>query len=407
LLVTVNGPGELMGWARPFVRAVYEREPGADVTLVFVPCSYATGRESATAQLMFPLAKVVEPKRYARFLMGRPTEGMERGPGGLQYLGGDLFHATTIAKRLGLRPMTYKFSHRPYARTFQRFFALDENNAQQFRTQGAPPDRVRVVGNLVPDSVLGTLTGPTPEPGVGNGVCLLPGSRPYELRSLLPFFLSAASEVAARYPELEYSVAISPFNTDDEVRASVRAPDPALGGIGGELIEEGAAILAGGMRFALDRSGGYHAMANARLVVTIPGTKCLEAAVLGRPTLCVLPTNRMDDVAMNGIATYLHHIPLVGRPLKTWIARNVERRFRFVAQPNIDAGRMIMGELRGILTPHDVAANACALLAKPDELRAMGEALVQIYARDVGAAARMAAQALDVASAAPAHAAAS
>lgn len=406
LVVTVNGPGELMGWARPFVRAVYAHAPDAALTIVFVPCAYATGREAAITRLLFPRATVVEPKRYTRFLMGRAIEGMTRGPGALQYLGGDLFHATTIAKRLGVRPMTYKFSHRPYAHVFERFFALDEANAAQFRRQGAPAEAVRVVGNLVPDSVLGSLDFPLPPPGIGEGVCFLPGSRPYELHSLLPFFLGAATKLAARYPDLGFSVAISPFNTDDELRASLRAPDPALGGVGGDLVEEGNAIIAGGIRFALDRSGGYRAMASAQLIVTIPGTKCLEAAVLGRPALTVLPTNRMDQVAMNGIAGYLQYIPLVGRPIKTWVARNAERRFRFVAQPNIDADRLVMPELRGILTPDDVAERAGQMLADPQSLRAMGESLAKIYAPHVGAADRMAREALVVAAAGPTRSAA-
>ena len=90
LVVTVNGPGELTGWGRPFVRAVYAQAPDARISIVFVPCPYATGREADTAQHFFPQATVVPPREYAGFLMGRSVEGMERGRGALQYLGGDL-----------------------------------------------------------------------------------------------------------------------------------------------------------------------------------------------------------------------------------------------------------------------------------------------------------------------------
>ena len=61
----------------------------------------------------------------------------------------NLFHATTLAKRLGLTPLTYKFSRRAYSLSFQRFYALDEDNARKLRAAGAPPERVRIVGNLV------------------------------------------------------------------------------------------------------------------------------------------------------------------------------------------------------------------------------------------------------------------
>ena len=153
-----------MGWARPFVRAVYELAADTHVTIVFVPCPYATGREPQTAHDLFPRATVVPPKQYARFLMGRAVEGMEKGPGALQYLGGDLYHAKTIAKRMGLTSMTYKFSRRNFAHSFVRFFALDEANAAELRATGAPPDRVRIVGNLVADSVLESVASPAPAP---------------------------------------------------------------------------------------------------------------------------------------------------------------------------------------------------------------------------------------------------
>ena len=155
-----------------------------------------------------------------------------------------------------------------------------------------------------------------------------------------------------------------------------------------------------GARFSVDRSGDYRAMAQAAVVVSIPGTKAIEAAVLGRPTLCIVPMNHVDEIAMNGIAGYIHLIPLVGRPLKRWIARAYERSIRFVSQPNIDAGRSIVKELRGILLPADVVAWVSAMLDHPDELRRTGAALKRIYAAHAGASGRMAEEALAIATAA-------
>jgi lipid-A-disaccharide synthase len=168
-------------------------------------------------------------------------------------------------------------------------------------------------------------------------------------------------------------------------------------GIGGRLSQDGRSIEIEGQPFSVERSIDYEAIARAALVVTIPGTKCIEAAVLGRPMLVAVPLNRADEIAVNGLAAYLHLVPLIGRPLKSWVVRKVERRFRFVTQPNIDANRMIVPEMRGILRPADVAAKAAAMLNRPAELRAMGEVLVQIYASHVGASHRMAAEALAVA----------
>lgn len=398
LFVTANGPGEVMGWTRPFLRQIYELEPQTRVTVVVLPCAYATGRESELLATMFPAARVIDPRTYGRFLLGRHVAGLERVRGVLQYLGGDLFHAATIARRLGLRPMTYKFSKRSYARLFERFFALDERNAQELRAMGAPPDRVRVVGNLVADSVVGSLQEPPPPPGTGSGVCILPGSRPYELRFLMPFFMAVARELVRLRPGLAITFVVSPFNSDDELRAGVEwSGDPQHFGVAGRFDASDSAIEVEGARFAVDRSHDYGALAKSQLVISIPGTKCMEAAVLGRALLVVVPLNRVDEIAMNGVAAYLHRVPLVGRPLKRWIAAKVAQRIKMFAQPNIDAGRFVAPELRGILKPQAVAQSAAELLDDPHELRVMGETLAALYAGDVGAAQRMAEDVLGVA----------
>jgi lipid A disaccharide synthetase len=391
IFVTANGPGEVMGWTRPFLRAVYERQPDARVTAVVLPCAYATGRETELLQSMFPHSRVIDPHAYGRFLLGRHVAGMERHNGVLQYLGGDLFHAVTIARRIGLSPLTYKFTRRSYARLFERFFALDEHNAQEFRATGAPPDRVRVVGNLVADSVVGSLREPPLPPGVGRGVCILPGSRPYELRFLMPFFMAVARDLVKLRPGLGVTFVLSPFNGDDEVREGVEwSGDPQHFGVKGTYDAAERAIV-------VDRSTDYGAMAKSQLVISIPGTKCMEAAVLGRALLVAVPLNRVDEIAMNGIAAYLHRVPIIGRPLKRWIAYRVAERIPMFAQPNIDAGRFVAPEIRGILRPQQVAAKAAEMLEDPHALRVMGETLAGLYAKDVGAADRMASDVLGLA----------
>ncbi|HEY7993084.1 MAG: hypothetical protein ACHQY2_00040 [Candidatus Eremiobacterales bacterium] len=397
LVVTTNGPGELMGWARPFLRAVYRKAPDARVTVVFVPCPYATGREAELTSSMFPTADVVDPKGYGRFLLRKAVKGMERGGGALQYLGGDLFHATTIARRLGVKPMTYKFTRRSYCQSFVRFFALDERNAAELRRAGAPPDRVKTVGNLVPDAVFGSLSAP-PDDRRGDGICILPGSRPMEIKHALPFFIAVARSIRRRKPGIAITFVLSPFNGDDELRAALEArPDPRMGGMGATLAGDGRSVEADGERFMLDRSVDYRALSATRLVLTIPGTKCIESAALARPMLVVVPLNRADLIVMNGVAGYLHLVPLVGRPLKSMIVRAAERRFRFVTQPNIDADREIVPEMRGVLKPDDVAATASLMFDDDAGLATAREALGRIYARDAGASDRMAAEALAVA----------
>jgi lipid A disaccharide synthetase len=191
---------------------------------------------------------------------------------------------------------------------------------------------------------------------------------------------------------------LSPFNGDEELRTALAMPpDKRLYSVSGTLGGDGKSFETEFGSFRVDRTGDYRAFGASQLLVTIPGTKCIEAAVLGRPMLVVVPLNRPDVIAVNGLAGYLHLVPIVGRPLKSWVVRSAERRFRFVTQPNIDADRNVVPEMRGVLHPDEIAARAAHMLDEPGALRAMGETLAQIYASDAGASRRMAAEALVVA----------
>ncbi|MDQ6781074.1 MAG: hypothetical protein M3Z37_08015 [Candidatus Eremiobacteraeota bacterium] len=404
LFVTANGPGEVMGWVRPFLRAIYHQQPAANVTVVLVPCTYATGHEAEMLRRLFPQAEVIDRESYAQFLLGKSVPALQRSEGALQYLGGDLFHAVMIARRLGLAAMTYKFTKRSYARIFERFFALDEANAQTLRANAAPPDRVRTVGNLVFDAVMQSLPAPPPAPGVGDGVCIMPGSRPYEVRYLTPFFIAAACQLKRLRPSTDVRFVVSAYTSDAELQLGIEGGgDPKFFGRAGRFDRSANEIDVDGMRFPIERSGDYGALARSQLVITIPGTKCVEAAILGRPVLVVIPLNRLDPIAMNGLGAYLHLIPLIGRPLKNWLARTVAKRFRFLAQPNIDAGRLVTPEMRGILKPIAVAQEANELLERPDDMRRIGSELAALYEEHAGAAGRMALEALAITNRTRAH----
>ena len=94
---------------------------------------------------------------------------------------------------------------------------------------------------------------------------------------------------------------------------------------------------------------------------------------------------------------YLYPASCAAGPLKRWLVRKVERLFQFVAQPNIDVGREVAPEMRGVIMPAEVADRVRDLLARPADLREMGETLSKVYASHAGAADRMAADALGVA----------
>ena len=401
LALTANGPGEFAGWVRPLLSALYERAPDIDVRVFCVPDDYATGYEAAYVRRYFPHATAYPVADYLRFALGRPLAGLPARADRVLYLGGDLMHAARLHDRLGGLASAYKFSRKRYAARFTRVFAVDEANRRQLQGWGVPAERIAIVGNLAIDGALGEADGRFGDPdsdAARDGILLMPGSRKHEIAQMLPMFVRVAVQLCRRLPGVPLAFARSPFTTDDELARSL-----AQGGVReaygypAELEPGGAAILAGGERFPLV-AAAMRAARHARLAIAIPGTKVIELAVLGVPTIATLPMNRPELVVINGALQYAGRIPLLGTPLKRAAIAAGIKRFRYVAQPNIDAGRELDPEIRGTLLPSRIAHVAAERFADTAWLAETSAALRVLYAAHAGAAGRMAGALLEDAS---------
>jgi hypothetical protein len=396
--LTANGPGEFAGWVRPLLVELYARAPETDVRLFFVPDDYATGRESAVARELFPRAHVYAPRDYVRFALGRPLAGMPPRVDRVQYLGGDLMHVARIHKRLGGVATSYKFSRKSYRALFARVFAVDENNRRELENWGTPDDRIRVVGNLAIDGALAESSGAYGDPpsdAAADGIILLPGSRKHEVANLYSFFVAVAIALRRRLGDVRIAFGRSPFTTDRELDRALRAGGhPRAYGAKAELADDGTAIRSGEHRFALVRATMRSAVA-ARLAISIPGTKLIELAAIGVPSICCLPLNAPELAVINGPLQYLGRLPGIGAPLKRAAAVAFTKRFRYFAQPNTDADRELIPELTGTLFPARVAAVAAERYADADWCRQTGAQLGALYAGHAGAAKRMSAALLE------------
>lgn len=398
---TANGPGEVAGWFRPLVRRLYEHDSDLEVHLFCVPDDYATGYEAQLARRLFPSAHVYDPKTYLRVALGRNVPDLPDRVDVVQYLGGDLMHAQRLRSRLGGTASTYKFSKRTYRERFARFFAVDEKNVEQLRGWQTPADRIVRVGNLAIDGALLEAQQPLEEGAPRDGILVMPGSRDYEVDNLIPFFFTMALRIARERPDLPIAFGLSPFTPLSDVRAAIeRGGHPRVWAQRGRLIEQGGrAFLAlgeGERRFPILHNALAAAM-RARLVVTIPGTKCIELAALGVPMITITPLNAPEMITFNGPLTYLDRIPLIGAPLKRAVAVGVSRRFVYHTQPNMDAGESLICELHGTVTPGRVGRVALERLDDRPWLARSRERLAALYADHVGAADRMAESLIELA----------
>jgi lipid A disaccharide synthetase len=161
------------------------------------------------------------------------------------------------------------------------------------------------------------------------------------------------------------------------------------------LAPDGTSLEAGGERFAVVKAAMRAAQA-ARLAVSLPGTKVIELAALGVPAIVVAPSNMPELVVINGPFQYIDRVPLIGIPVKRAAAVAVAKRFRFFAQPNIDAGREIDHELRGTQLPSRMAHVAAERYADRAWLAEASATLRGLYSAHAGAAGRMADALLEV-----------
>jgi lipid A disaccharide synthetase len=222
----------------------------------------------------------------------------------------------------------------------------------------------------------------------------MPGSRRYEVEQLIPFFFTAALAMRREQPALAIAFGISPFTELAAVRAAVQGGgDPRVFAQRGSLLEEGGAAFLvsadGAQRFPIVRRA-LSAARVARLVLTIPGTKTIELAALGRPAIACSPANAPELITINGPLTYLDRLPLIGVPAKRAIVMAYARRFAFHTQPNMDAGEMLMHEMHGALTPGRVARVTLERLRDEQWLQRCAQALGALYREHAGAASAMA-----------------
>jgi hypothetical protein len=391
LIVTVNAPGEVAGWLLPLAQHLKSSDPTVRIRAVLTPCPFAGGREREILSAHPALDEVVELRPFLfRLLRGRhrPRKTL------VLHLGGDRVYSLLIAKLLGAPAWVYGTSRR-WSRWYQRCLVPNARTVEKLTNAGVPPGRIATVGEMVVDSVPENLDGPGVlralgiDPDRNEVVSLMAGSRPYEVDFMLPFYADLIDDLAARRPSvrclLPFSEFVDPGLLDRAMsRAGIRTERD------GDLLRvrtRGGAIahIVGDERYA--------AMAASQVVVTLPGTNTLQLAVLGAPMLVVVPLNQVENAVVEGPVNWLSTRWRPTRALKRYLLLRVNERLRFIALPNILAGREVVPELRAVLQPADVARHVISWLDDRDGRLAMSRQLRELAAPR-GAAARMAAELL-------------
>jgi lipid-A-disaccharide synthase len=211
------------------------------------------------------------------------------------------------ARKLGLKTVYYitpqewlwGFKRGPaqVASGVDHLLCVFAREAEVYRAAGG---RVTYVGHPLIDILANDPLPPFPVAG-GPVIALLPGSRPQEVRSLLPIFLGAAAHILQALPETRVLLPVASGHLRDEVCARVAESGLPI------MVVEGQA---------------QSVLRAADVAVAASGTVTLEAAILGVPCVAAYQVSKLTAF-------------LAKRLLKV----------RHVTLPNIVAGKAVIPEL--------------------------------------------------------------
>ena len=379
-MLVCNGPGELATWVRPLAQRLHGElplrplQPQAPIglQLVLVPCPNATGSEHSVAARMQLFERILPARRFWWLLLRPRRHGPWPRQGVVVFLGGDQFWTVLLSARLGYRHITYAEWVARWPQWNDRIAAMGPAAAERLSPRWR--QRCQVVGDLMADlSDAARAERPLPP---GEWVALMPGSKRAKLQVGMPFLLEAADRLAAQRPACRFLLPVAPTTSVPELLAYAGPANPiAVHYAAGEpqLLQgpDGQELRtpAGTRILLVEQQPAHGVLSQCRLALTTVGANTAELGALGVPMIVLVPTQHLQVMqAWDGGLGILARLPilrwLLGAALTAWRMRH----HGFLAWPNISAGRAVVPERVGAITPGEIAAEASDWLAHPDRL---------------------------------------
>ncbi len=364
LVITVNGPGEIAAWLYPLSVAIKRVRPDIRICVCLLPCVFSSGAERGVLDGMETVDAVADiSQAYGLILKNRMPAGFEReAPTLLFHLGGETALTVLIARRLGCQLFGYAEAPLGWQGRFARMFFSGLN---RLPPETPPAD---IVGDMMVDAAdLRRAAARGMEDGTTT-IGLFPGSRDYMVAQLLPFMAAMVDELAGRRPGLRFVMAKSDF-LDWDFLANLPQSDP-----GGEWAvsqvtlhrENGLAWLQTEAGTRIDVLTNAQVLVGADLAVSLPGTNTGEMGAAGLPSVVIVPlhmaSRNAHQAPLPGLPGHVGRIPVIGPSLQRFFAHQLLKRTPLLSLPNRRAGRMIVPELVGDLTPGDIADTLETLL---------------------------------------------
>jgi len=366
IILTTNSPGEVSAWVKPVVKKLNEKNIKINIYIFIPPCVFSSGKEAKVLLGLKGVEAVYNSKDYLKFILFniKPSNFKAAKKGFVLFLGGDLMHAVFLAKRLNYPVYSYTERDYGFIKSIKKFYVSDQKIYQRLLKKGADPAKLKVVGNLIIDSVQPGLNGKQAKAKLNKKddqiiINLMPGSRPREFEYILPLFLNTATEIKQKKSKYRFILTKAPFINEKEIKRSLRD----------KRINSDTVYKKEENRLSIDdfvieiyEEDPYSIMREADFALTIPGTNNLELAVLETPMLVILPLNKPELIPLPGLIGLLGEIPLLGKFLKRVIIPKMSRNRKYISLINLLQEKEIVPEMRGLINNQDLTAKILNLL---------------------------------------------
>jgi len=214
----------------------------------------------------------------------------------------------------------------------------------------------------------------------------LPGSKPAKLSVGMPFLLDTADRLARLQPGCRFLLPLAPTTSVDELLRFAGTSNPIAARYSASVasVEQGESVTelvtgAGTRIRLLEQHPAHGPLSQCALALTTVGANTAELGALAVPMIVIVPTQHLEVMqAWDGGLGLLARLPglrrIIGVLLSLWRLRNNG----LMAWPNISAGRAVVPERVGPITPEQIAGEAAEWLDSPallqgqrDDLRAL------------------------------------
>jgi len=385
-----NGPGELATWVRPLAENLHKKilmrpkfgPSPISLRLVLVPCPNATGNEFEAANKWGQFEQIFPPNQFWKLLLKPKKYGIWPTKGLVVFLGGDQFWSVLISARLGYKHLTYAEWIARWPQWNDTVAAM--SNKVRDRLPNHFKERCAVVGDLMADlKDFHNKDEILPE---GKWIALMPGSKKAKLSIGVPFFLEVADQLVQHLPESKFLLPIAQTTNIKQIKdfASSKNPIAKKYPTGIQKIiqnkeKENWHLLitkTGTIVHLYDNQPAHNLIKKCDLALTTIGANTAELGALGVPMIVIVPTQHLNVMqAWDGILGLIGRLPglrkILGRLISIWKMR----KSKFLAWPNISAGKMIVPEKIGIIYPGDIVKEALQWLESPKRLQGQKEDL--------------------------------